>query len=771
MTTQSGTEKSPMSNGNGIKNDILAINNEISDLLSGALDASTISNSTFSYMEKQCSEIRRQLVRERLRIAVVGPIKSGKSTFINSLLKGDYLKRGAGVVTSVITRIRPGQSLKALLFFKSWEEINAEIRRALVLFPSTSDWKLPENSFDIRREKDRRDLKNALATLSNSVGETFLITHNARNENNVLLASYLDGFEKALEAISSCDNDLTLELDGERFTDHQRFAGDDTLAIYLKDIQIRISNLKRFGDIEIADCQGSDSINPSHFIAIQQYLLSANLILYVISSRTGLRRADIDFLSVIKKMGLDDNIVFIINFDINEHDSCNQLRHLVRKIADEIALLKQDAPVYTISALFNLFRSQEKRLSPKEQLIFSQWQHESELIEFSDKETERLETDVSQKLLGERFALLFNNKLARQESILNGLSRQLKMNRTVLNENTQFAKALIQKTDLYQEKMQGLGRVIRRSIDGAVQKLKSDVFRDVDRFLDVYGGSVMRNSLDFIKNYRVEYAQYEKQLSTDSVSGVLYLVFQEFKRQADTFFAERIHPEIIRFLNKQEKNIIEYMESVAKPYHLMIQDMFDEFTAAAEQTDLSSKNLTQPGIHFPQIDLIKADAKLSVPPLIASVNYGAMVKTEAIMRTGAYWAMGWVKRIVKKPFPSEKQKKIRALENAIIRMKRDTNKAMAFDFKNFRENLKFQYMLKLIHAYSQSVCKALEDMSQTYFLDTSRIQTNLAANEADKNIALAKIAETEHKAALILQRSDEIKKCLIDNQNQRRFWE
>lgn len=148
----------------------------------------------------------------------------------------------------------------------------------------------------------------------------------------MLLASYLDGFEKAMQTISSCNNDLTIEYHEDQFADHQLFAGNDALAVYLKDIQIRINNLKRFGDIEIADCQGSDSINPLHFTSIQQYLLSANLILYVVSSRTGLRRADIDFLAVIKKMGLDKNIVFIINFDFNEHDSYNQLCHLVRKI-------------------------------------------------------------------------------------------------------------------------------------------------------------------------------------------------------------------------------------------------------------------------------------------------------------------------------------------------------------------------------------------------------------------------------------------------------
>ncbi|RLC10893.1 MAG: hypothetical protein DRH43_05365, partial [Deltaproteobacteria bacterium] len=43
------------------------------------------------------TRIERQLGEETIRIAVVGSIKSGKSTLVNAIFGGDYLKRGAGV--------------------------------------------------------------------------------------------------------------------------------------------------------------------------------------------------------------------------------------------------------------------------------------------------------------------------------------------------------------------------------------------------------------------------------------------------------------------------------------------------------------------------------------------------------------------------------------------------------------------------------------------------------------------------------------------------
>jgi len=62
----------------------------------------------------------------------------------------DFLKRGAGVVTSIVTKIRKGDLMRAQLFFKSWDEINREIRQALALFPELNEISDPA-LFDIRK--------------------------------------------------------------------------------------------------------------------------------------------------------------------------------------------------------------------------------------------------------------------------------------------------------------------------------------------------------------------------------------------------------------------------------------------------------------------------------------------------------------------------------------------------------------------------------------------------------------------------------------------
>ena len=82
---------------------LLDINNDILGLIEATRSVPELSHEAVAEWEKTCRLLPQQLEEEIMRVAVVGTIKSGKSTFLNSLLQGDYLKRGAGVITSIVT--------------------------------------------------------------------------------------------------------------------------------------------------------------------------------------------------------------------------------------------------------------------------------------------------------------------------------------------------------------------------------------------------------------------------------------------------------------------------------------------------------------------------------------------------------------------------------------------------------------------------------------------------------------------------------------------
>ena len=483
-----------MNNFSTLNESLLQINRDIQSLFQSAKSIPGLSDSSFKDWEKTCESLRRQLDEEVIRVAVVGPIKSGKSTFLNSILRGDYLKRGAGVVTSIVTRVRAGDALKATLFFKNWDEINADIQQALALFPAWE--KRPqENDFDIQQASLRQKLQKELSSL----GPEQLITRDTRNINNVLISSYLDGYDTVNEIIAT---DTTRQYTHDQFADHKSFVGNETLAVYLKDVELEINSPGLESNLELADCQGSDSSNPLHLAMIQDYLLVTNLIVYVISSRTGLRRADIRFLSMIQKIGILDNILFVVNCDFSEHDTIDDLKALVAKVFDELSMIKKDPDVYTFSALYNLFRSNTDELSPKEKARLDQWKEDTDLVEFAGRELARFENAFNEKLSRKRNSLLYKNHLERLNVILSGIDNWLGINREILNKDTESAREIIKKLDYQKERLGQIKSSVNATLSGAAAELKQKLSADVNQFFSKSSGDIIARLIKYIKNYK-----------------------------------------------------------------------------------------------------------------------------------------------------------------------------------------------------------------------------------------------------------------------------
>ncbi len=308
-----------------LRTELLDINDSLSLILAKVQGQPDIADSRFDEWINACRDMNRQIKEEVVRVAVIGSVKSGKSTLVNAIFKGEYVKRGAGVITSIVTRVRNGKKLKAELYFKSWDEINSEIQQALVMFPAW-DNQHERKSFDIRQLGDRQLLQKALDSLSDDLQ----IIDGTRNSNSVLLSLYLKGYSRVAEMIKS--GTAITKFSGKRFAEHRLYVGDDELAVYLKDIELEIKGKNLDASVEIADCQGSDSPNPMHLAMIQDYLLQTHFIVYVISSRTGVRQADIRFLSIIKKMGMLGNILFVVNTDFSEHETLTYMQAIIEKV-------------------------------------------------------------------------------------------------------------------------------------------------------------------------------------------------------------------------------------------------------------------------------------------------------------------------------------------------------------------------------------------------------------------------------------------------------
>jgi GTPase SAR1 family protein len=697
---------------NQIKHKLLDINRDVRHIIQGALSIDGLSSQPINAWKETTARIERQLAEETIRVAVVGSIKSGKSTLTNALFGGDYVKRGAGVVTSIITKVRPGHDLKAELSFKTWDEINAEMNQALILFSSTpSDGS--RHDFNINREEDRRRLQQDLSKLNTEQ----LISDDARDPNSVLLTEYLKGYNRVKDLVSF--EPVIHVLESDELHKQKDFVGDESLAVYLKDVQLTLEAPEGFGEnLEIADCQGSDSPNPLHLAMIQDYLVQTHLIIYVLSSRTGVRQADIKFLTLIKKMGLAKNFLFVLNSDFSEHENLADLKALVRRVEEEVDMVFPSPRVFVFSALFNLFKTLDSKepaaLSRKDRLRLEQWRQETDMVAFSDQQTDRFLQAAIQKISLDRFSLLLEANLERIANISSGMRDWVQINQELLSRDAGKVREAFVEMDTRRKASEQVTVTIKDTLEGTTGKLKRDLGTDVDRFFDLQYGEIVQDMIHFIDSYNLSITDYEKDLGASGFLPTLYRIFQALQQAANRFIAESINPKLVNFVRDLENRIESVFDQVSGPYSLMIKDTVDQHRRTVNGLGINIPEHPFRAIRAPEVASVKSGARLSIPHLSSTMQYSARIKTEAILSLGFYNTLKTVKKWLKKPVSEGPDSAIRSLENSVRRMKEEMRESITAHFTDYKENLKYQYFFKLVEAMSGRLYEALIDRTRAF---------------------------------------------------------
>ena len=672
---------------------------------------------------------------------------------LNMLLEGDYLRRGAGVVTSIVTRIRRGNRKKATVFFKSWPEINHEIAEAVAMLPGMESLGQREK-FDLRNAEQRRLLDDALAALPPEQ----LINHGGRNLNTVLLNCYLSGYERIRSWIA--EDNRQSEFEAGEFRRHWEFVGEDALAVYLKDIELEIDTAGIETETEFADCQGSDSPNPLHLALIQDYLQLAHFIVYVVSSRTGLREADIRFLSLVAKMGISGNALFVVNCDVSEHDSLTDLKRVVDRVKEELRLVHSDPRVFSVSALYHLFGHLRDSLSEKDQLRLQQWQAQPKLVDFSSAEMRRFQSDLGNLLLEKRSRLLLRNQIERHRIILSGVNEWIRLNRELLRRNRQEARQIVEDITGRQQQMQQIRSMIETTAAGAAAKIKQEINLEVNRFFDSGTGGCLGKVVDIIRAYQIDLNKYRSTLHDGGFSNALYLVFQEFKQALDKAMTGTIYPEVVRFTHGQEEKIESYYRSIYEPYEGIVEQALVAVFARLQEmelTETASDDL--PGaVELPSVESVKNAAGLKLPPMVAFLRYSAKIKTEAFLNLGFFSLLQGFQKLLRKNRPAG-ESQVRALKRSVDHMKKLTEESLLFQCKDYRENLKFRYLYKLVDAVSQTMAETVLSRFQTFGSDTATALQQIQERHSGREEVGTAIAAMDRQTSVL---GDQLQQLRID---------
>ncbi len=359
-----------------------------------------------------------------------------------------------------------------------------------------------------------------------------------------------------------------LIFEGRNFEDHKLFTGDASNAFYVEDACLELFGKLLDPRIELADCQGADSTDPGQMNRVAAYLQQANLIVYCISSRIGLRRSDMRFLRIIQGMGLLKNLLFVNNCDLSEHDTLDDLQILERKTVQELKFLIPSPEMYSFSALMRLFEAMEKKLSRRNQKRLALWQEDAAMTSWCRRNADRFDMRMSDLMASQHHRLLVSNHLGRLFLMSESLENKAQLALDLLDTQKNDQKNAREKIARIQDHARQLASIVENAVPGAVSGLMREIETVLDEAFEKDAIQIRRIITDYVHQAPLSLAPYSIRLRETGIKKVVYLMFQDFRRDLDLFVMTDILPGINTLLFEQENRIQAYFQSLLDTYRI-----------------------------------------------------------------------------------------------------------------------------------------------------------------------------------------------------------
>ena len=696
------------------------------------------------------SEVRGHVSEETCRLAVVGAVKSGKSTAINALLGQDLLKRGSGILTAMITRIQPGPEPRAVLKFKEWGEINGEINRALGLLPVS---RLRERStpLDLQQAVDRELLFQVLAQAQ----QEEIWSAGSLDPNYLLLKSYLEGYERINGLLQAAN---VLSLSGPELARHREMVTREATAVFLKDVLLTIPFPWTVNGLEFGDCQGSDSPFPQHLAQVLAYLVKCDLALYVVSSRVGLRQADFQFLGELKRMGLIPHVLSILNLDLGEHASLDEIQGIKERVARELAPWQPEPRVYAFSALKLLLDrrcSRGETLDQREAGLLAVWAMDAAAAGFSDQEAARFQEDLQKAVRSVQGRRLAGGSLSQVQMVARGLREQLELTRSLLDQDLEALKKVESHLQARRQPLESTLASLDQTLEGAGIHLKKIIKDRVNSVMDRRDGKVGAALMGFIRDYEPNWDRLLLPEAPASFRPALYQLFQECVKELAHFVTAESNVSVVEFIREKEDWLRGELTRVETPLLLSLQDALTLYYREIEALGFPSAPPTLEMAASPR------PSGLEVPLLNLQLDPGWWLDAEVWVRSGAgfierYWE-ALKRRLGLKSEADPRQQLLRDLGRALKAIKEWLQEQVKVQLIDYEERLKFQYFLPLVDKWLKLQEDALANNMRSLLTDLEGVAGSMHLEEEERAARRRRLEELLPQARQIESHLEEMR--------------
>ncbi|GAE91493.1 uncharacterized protein Bsub YpbR [Gracilibacillus boraciitolerans JCM 21714] len=239
-------------------------------------------------IRQEIGQKKERLTDRHFTIALFGAFSAGKSSFANALIGEKILPVSPNPTTAAINKISPVRTgyrhKEVLVIFKQEQELLADIN-------------------DIT-EKDFQFLNDAYSWIK----KTKLAKLDIPDQHRSFLAALYQGYSEMKESIG-----LSYVVG---FEDFQRYIRDETIACFVKEMELFYDCPLTKNHITLVDTPGADSVNARHTDLAFSYIKDADAILFVTYFNHPFSKPDQQFLErlgSVKDAFELDKMFFMIN--------------------------------------------------------------------------------------------------------------------------------------------------------------------------------------------------------------------------------------------------------------------------------------------------------------------------------------------------------------------------------------------------------------------------------------------------------------------------
>jgi len=433
-----------------------------------------------------------------LPVTVIGPVKSGKSTLLNTLIGQNILPMGAGITTTFITAIHHDKDLHGEISLIPPDQADSLFQNSChFLFAGD----LGEREISLFEHDDRQRIKRLLEDFSQ---KTSLTRYGSFDKDYQLLKNFLTGYDSLADYYQR--NELKLSFSQEQLVQFRQFITSEPISSFLEQAAVffPFTILPKY--VVMQDCQGLDTPSPAQQALVIQQLATSPILIYVISSRMGLRQADYHLLEHLHDLGLASKLLFVLNYDLAEHPSREKMDEILNRCCQELAELGFDQSFYAFSALYHLYDQLRKRnpLDKSEEQRWLLWQEEPEKLGLSSASWKSFTTRL-QELTGEQAdEALLQHLSSRIMHIARRVHSLVTARKRALSLNQEEIHSSVHSYEEHKETLRQLEEQLDTTISSITSQCEQKYFRKIESWFNQTGEDGIQPALHhIIDNYQL----------------------------------------------------------------------------------------------------------------------------------------------------------------------------------------------------------------------------------------------------------------------------